>query len=307
MENKDSKDSKDKLLQSLENLVLALENATIGSRLGENELSNMIKDLQKAIEEKEPTQGAMLQVDDHKETISKYLTEEAANAMKTKYKGLHLYEDGQLVAQCVYFSLVVRSEKIEDGLAEIAKIANTLAERGLIKAVLYPPSSLRLARIPLQAPVSAVFFFPLVPVNMVKEIKRDYKYSIEEGSVGEYFGSVAPYLKPGEFLVATRISTPWKMHKAKEFDVSGELVNIINAHLRIFPPGTEFLGATNCAIVDLSIPYELNFYNPMLSDVKSAQLDFTRYASVVNEKLVEDSIITGVHYFDADGKELFKY
>ena len=158
-----------------------------GSRLGENELSNMIKDLQKAIEEKEPSTCSIAPWVDHKETISKYLTEEAANAMKTKYKGLHLYEDGQLVAQCVYFSLVVRSEKIEDGLAEIAKIANTLAERGLIKAVLCPPSSLRLARIPLQAPVSAVFFFPLVPVNMVKEIKRDYKYSIEEGSVGEYF------------------------------------------------------------------------------------------------------------------------
>jgi hypothetical protein len=138
-------------------------------------------------------------------------------------------------------------------------------------------------------------------------IKQNYKYSIEEGEIGHELHSLAPDLKPGEFLAEANFSYhPSEGYNNLNFDYPGILIDEVNNYLKVLPSGTKFLGATKCGIQTLTLPYELRFFNPKMPQIKRVSLDHIRQAVPVDDKLEQYNLFTGIHYYDAEGKELFK-
>lgn len=274
----------------------------------ESNLEQSIEALQDALKAADNlVKSPALKVTDQTQIARNFLSAKALAAMAVK-RATTLIEvdDNKNVYQCVFFAVRTKTSKIEAGVREMAEIANDLAEKGLIHSILAPIGSIDLVRSPGEVPTSAVFFYPLVPIEKVGEVKFSSAYSISEGDTGQALESFQEELPAGEFFAVERISHMMSMiYGEKRFDISGTILNIVNDYLKILPPGTKFLGANQCAITDLSLPYELKFFNPLLARVKRVDLDYIRCAEVVNDKLEQFNLFTGIRYYGADGKRLF--
>lgn len=241
-----------------------------------------------------------LEVTDHTSMASKYLNAESVEAFKNKSSVL---SNGK--ARCVFFAVTVANDNLEEAVKILSKVANDLASQGSIDSILDPISSIKLAKLPGKKELKAVFFYPLVPVEKYDEIVK-HEYSIEEGTgTGKVIGETELDLQDGEFIAVCRILHDILKKDVVNFDLNGQLFEIVQDHLKLLPNGSKFLGAKACAIVDLSFPYELHFFNPILPDVKRVQLTYKRHAAMVDDSLKQTSLITGVEYFGKDGKKLY--
>jgi hypothetical protein len=253
------------------------------------------------------TQGAALQVLDLSERIQPLLTESAKLDLTRKSpRLLRVTEDSQ-VFQAIYFSCVVKTGNEQRGLEEIAKIVNDMSHRGIIHSVLAPPSALELARMSSVAK-SVVFFFPLVPLNAVKDCEALYKgiYTLE-GGVGQEIEDTSVPLAEGEFLADIRVSHFMSMIQDQPIDPEKILQNRIDEFLAVLPKGTEVRSVTKLAVMDLSLPYEVKFYNALLQRVKKVDLDYVREIAKFDGGIHQFNLFTGIRYYDKDQKQLYSH
>ncbi len=248
----------------------------------------------------------VLQVKDLTEISDKYLTSSAKYDLSQKAYNLSVKTDDGQFFRAVYFATRVRPENEERAVQEIAKVINDLSQRGLIHSCLAPISSLELARMTLQAPQKVVFCFVLIPDSYYEDIKIQYKkISIEEGGVGEALEDLSPRLGDGEFLAAIRVTTNYLTLESKP-DTQKLLQDQIDQYLAILPKGTVVKEVTQCAVTDLSLPYEVKFYNPLMQKVKYVETEYIRDGAVIDNEFKQFNVFTGVRYFDKERNELYK-
>jgi hypothetical protein len=252
------------------------------------------------------TAGPTLVVKDHSGD-SEFLTEEAKEVMKKIHKQQYLVENNEVTGKAIYFSLVVKTENLKAGIEELSNTVNKLVSLGCVKAVLAPLSSLALAKVAGRPPISAVFFFPIIDIKK-EYLAKSQKYNIEEGNIGEMFGDTHLNLPQGTFWADVQINHFSDLEgraKLGEYDISGSLINQINEYLKFLPAGTKVLGINKCAIYSLAEPYEVIFYNPILTDVKKVELEWVRHAVVKDDSIHQFNLFTEIKYFDANGNNLF--
>jgi hypothetical protein len=271
-------------------------------------LEKLIEEVNETLKasEKTITKGSALQIDDHTENASKYLTDKAKAALSKIEKNLLVTKDGEVTGRAVFFSVVVANNNVDLGLQELSKVANDLAEKGWILSSLATMSSIKLAIMPGELPKSAVFFFPHIILDKAEEAEK-LDFSIKEGEMGKTLGSTNLILPEGEFWAEARILHNYMdTSNPGHYDIDGRLFALVQEYLNVLPPGTKFLGANRTAIYDLSIPYELRFSNPLLSRVRNVELEYRREAAINGDKVIEGNVLTGIKYFDATGKQLYK-
>jgi hypothetical protein len=266
-----------------------------------------LEKLNKALEAGSYTTGTAIKVEDHTDIAKKYLSAAAIAVMATKKaKSLIVMNKDGTGSKCIYFAVTIASSKLDKGVEKIASIANDLVSKGLVQHVLAPVSSLSLAKVPGQVQMSAVFFFPLVPMDKADEIAKSYEFSVQEGECGKLLEPTELPLERGEFWAEARITHSISNIKyAAEASASARLYKVVREYLKHLPEGTEFLKAEPCAIMDLSIPYELHFFNPRLARVKKVDLEHVRHCEMVDGKLEQFNLFLGIRYFDSEGKLLF--
>ena len=255
--------------------------------------------------------GPALKVEDLSKKAEEHLNDAALEAMKRKAKSQVLrFDDGRTYLS-MYFSCRVRKEEIDLGVEKMATIANELADKGLIHSVLAPISFLELAQAPLEYPTVAVFFCPLVPAEEEVGLKAKYSdFSPDAGNVCKPISNVymPNDLPPGEFMVEARYS-PASMHVMDKDskDHHARVFDTVNEYLKYLPDGTKFLGYRACAISDLSIPYELRFFNPLLTKVKTVDLEQIREVALVDGKVKQFLLTVGIRYYGVDRQELYPF
>lgn len=276
-----------------------MENENLEKTL--NELTNALEANEKTID---MAAVAAIRVTDQMESAKKYLSQLATTALSKTSKTLIAEEQGQAVARCTFFGAAVANGNLEAAIKKMAEIANELADKGLIHSVLAPISSLQLAHMAGQVETSAVFFYPLVPLDKVPEVEK-IEFSLKEGENPKILGSVEIELPQGEFYATIKLAHHLTRVVKSSIEVSGELHEAVNEFLKVLPPGTVFLGSSPRAIVDLSIPYEARFYNPLLQKVKRVELQHFREIAIFGDEIKQFNILAGIRYFDADNEPLY--
>lgn len=273
-------------------------------------LTEQIEELQKALKASQTTAdlsaGPALKVADNMEIAKKYLSPEALKATEKVNKTMFVTDENGKTYRSISFCVRTRTDRVEEGIKEMCQVVNRLVEQNVAHSFLaLPGSSLELVRHPGEAWSAAIFCFVHVPSDMVDTIKKIEKYCVEEGAVGENLHSLDLDLKSGEFW-GTHYVSGYDGYGLEKFEVSASLNKAINSYLKILPEGTQFLGANQCAISDLTIPYELKFFNPLLKKVKKVELDHVRAVEQVDEnRLHQFNIFTGIRYYGHDGKRIF--
>jgi hypothetical protein len=298
--------------ENLKKIAKNLENMNIDESLIK-EVEELAKDLEAQPVAEKLTVGSAIHVTDVSEMADKYLSDGAKEDLKRKSATLTVkYDDGQFF-RSVYFSIQTRPEEVEKGVEIIANTINRLSQEGLIHSCLAPMSILKLARMPKQAPTVAVFCFVLVPHIQVDYIAETHKHVYTlEGGIGNHFGDIRPILSDGEFLAGIYVSY-WNTailggDTTKHTDAM--LQEQIADYLSILPKGTVVKEIVPCAVMDLSYPFEVKFYNPLLKRVKSVDLNWVRQVSVdPNDpnKVIQFNLLLGINYYGEDGKNLFVY
>lgn len=238
---------------------------------------------------------SMLEIKDLMSVANNFLSEKA-RLILNKFANSLIEDDPEIGrCKCTYFTVKVKKENVELAVKEMCNIANKLEEDGMISSCLAPISMIELAKMPKEAPSVIVFFYPLVSVIHLEEIEK-MKYNTKEGEVGETLGSLEKDLALGEFLAEIRISHFACMPNFKDETVNSILFDRINEYLSVLPKGTKVLDFEQCAITDLSVPYEIKFYNPIMSNYKEVELNYRREIAVVDGHMEIFNLLTGVTY-----------
>lgn len=255
------------------------------------------------------TQGSTFQIVDQMHSAKKYLTESAINDLSRKATTMIALRDDGTYAKVVFFSVVVKSNNVEAGVEKLSTIMNELSSSGLIHSALSPIRSLELARMPMKAQSSVVIAYVLVPGSLSEEIEKKYaNFVCQEGGVGESIDDLRPDLKDGEFLAQVRVSSILSMIESTDRKSPDELLQEqIDHFLAVLPRNTQIKEVVRCAVTDLSLPYEIRFFNPLMKSVKEVILDYVRTVEVIDDKIVQFNLFTGIRYFDSDNKQLFNY
>lgn len=272
-----------------------------------DEMRQSLEDLNKALEagEYSAPKGAALEVKDLKDLAHKYLTPSARYDQAQKAMTLTVKEDDGRFYQALYFATRVLTGDEERAVEYLARVMNDLSQRGLIHSTLAPISSLDLARTSSVAQ-SVVFTFVLIPSESHADVKALYpKFNIEEGSVGEELYDLSVPLAEGEFLANIRISHIASLHGSKH-DPQEMFRSQLRQYMAVLPQGTRVRKVTQLAIMDLSVNFEVKFYNPILQRVKRVELDHVREVARIGDHLEQFNLLTGIRYFDAEDKELYK-
>ena len=265
-------------------------------------MSDLIESLDKltaALESYNPISHPALEVVDQYDKAKEFLSEKAQKALSKKSISLSL-KDKTGFNECIFLGRTVKTKNISEGIEAISKDLNLLADNELIHSCLTPPSSMVLARMPLQQNTSAVFSFVLVPSNRKTEAESLVSNSIiNDGMLPEPLGSLEHDLDEGEFLAKIDISHFYH----SSVDPKESLNNEIQAYLNILPQGTEVVEIINCAVISLSTPYEIRFRNPLMADYKQVKLNYRREAVKVGEDKIEQfNLLTDVEYTKKNGK-----
>jgi hypothetical protein len=298
-----------KLKESVDDLMVTLQKNQENSGADDN-LTENLKTLQAALEAVEPvdvTYGAALKIDNlMKEVDEKGLLSVAALKLMDKKSMFLTAEENGKFYRCIYLACRSTIENRDQALAMICGEINELVKDGLVHSTLAPPSSIDFARQPGESPSCAVFCYVLVPGDDAESIEKRMKWIAHEGGTGKELGSIKMILPEGEFFAVARVYHQFNMlvSSGSNYDIPGHLFETVQEYLRVLPIGTKFLGATKCAITDLSVPYELRFSNPLLQRVKMVQLESVRDFARLDDKIKEFNLLTGVTYFDADGNKL---
>lgn len=283
-------------------------------KLGEISYGNLkeqVEALQKALDAGQYSsspikQGPVLQVEDLKAIANKYLTAGAQATQAKAQKTLTVKVDG-INYRAAYFCVTCKVGNEEAAVKQLANVVNELERDGLIHSTLAPISSLHLARMSFQMHTAAVFTFVHVPESSYNDVKFKYKkFYVEEGGVGEAIEDLTPELAPGEFLAEIRVQTAFTLQEGEQ--TPKELLDeAISTYLAILPKGTVVREVTQCSVHDLSLPYEIKFYNPKMSDIKKVELQTVRHAARVNMSIAQFNLITGINYYGLNNKRLFEH
>lgn len=276
--------------------------------MSENKLDESIAKLNEALEAaKDLPMGPALQVSNLVGLSSKYLTEEAKTALTKKANSTFVTDNG-IVYRAIYFAVITKTENEEKGVKPIAEVLNELAKDGLIYSCLAPISSIRLARMSLQAQTSAVFSFVLVPSSHYDDLKVKYKHiQVEEGGVGEPIEDLSVPSEDGEFFATVRVHAAYSLLARERLDSDQLVQKEIQQYLHLLPEGTQVREITNLAVCDLSIPYEVKFYHPIMKRIKSVELEYVRHAEIVEGRVDQCNLLTGLRYFGPNKEELFTH
>ena len=271
-----------------------------------------IEALQKALEvdryvPSEIASGVALKIHDQTELAKKYLTQKTIDDLSRESRTQTVMGRDGSPCRSIYFCVTTRKDNIEKGVELISQVINQLSADSLIESRLAPISSLGLFGLPMQIATAAVFCFVHVPVDKIEEIKaRHNKYWVEEGGVGPCIDDIKAPLEDGEFFAEIRITT-FLASKIGTIDKGALLQSRIDQFLTVLPKGTVVKSVKQCDVTDLCIPYEVKFYNPLLKQIKQVETEYVRCAEIVDGKLEQFNLLTGIKYMDADGKKLYDY
>lgn len=270
-------------------------------------LEESLKDLQDALEASKKTApvGAALQVEDLNEAASKMLTESAKYDLTRKSTQLTIVEEGN-VYKPVYFAVRIKKGNTEKALQTLTRIINKLSEQGMIHSFLSGFSSIDLAQMPMEVAQSVVFVFPLVPANAEFNIRHRFRdVSIAEGAMPDAIEDIELDREEGEFFSVVRVSPVMSMMQGQA-NPKDLLQDEIATLLAVLPKGTVVRKVTECAITDLSVPYEVKFFHPFMKDIKKVELNYVRSMSRHEHGIHQFNLLVGVSYYGHDGKLLFK-
>lgn len=263
-----------------------------------------LDDLHRALEAgKESFQRPHLQVEDLDHVAQKYLSASARYDLSKKALQLNVHDDGR-VYSAIYLATRVISGDEERAVQYLARVLNDLSKRGLIHSTLAPVSSLELA-LDSEVRKSVVFCFVLIPQESHDQVRSMYpEFVMQEGDVGRELYDLSPILSDGEFLTTIRISCYPSV--PPQF-IPQVLQAQIDQHLAVLPKGTRVRKITKLAITDLSIPFEIKFYNKLLPQVKRIELDFRRAVAQISEGYLQNfNLFREIKYFGKDGQEIYK-
>lgn len=250
----------------------------------------------------ESTMGWMPKIEDQMAMANQYLSDRAKLALKKINRQSISFDNNFNVYPCVFFAIRTKLSNIEHAVQKISNILNELAKQDLIYSTLIPVSSVALARLPMQIQTFIVLAYVHAPADRIEEINNKYKNNIvPEGAMPEFNEDLSIELQDGEFLNVFKIS-----HALGELTDPQELLeNYIQTCLKILPSGTEVREVVKCTDNDLSIPYEIKFYNPKMKRVNNFNILYRRVCEMVDGKIEQFTVMTGIEYFDKDGGRLF--
>lgn len=244
-----------------------------------------------------------LQIQDLSSVARPYLSASTRYDMSKKSMQLTVVENNE-VFRCIYLAARVVTGNEEKAVIEISKALNDLSSQGLIHSCLAPISSLRLA-LTTSVPQSVVFAYVLVPRDAVADCEAKYGHiSIQEGEAGKALDDMKPQLQPGEFLATIRVSfRPAMLSNPPDYK---ELVHkAIQDYLRYLPENTRVRQVTELAVTDLSYPFEVKFFNPIMQNIKRVELEYIRQVAKFDDNYVHQfNLLTGIRYFDSDDRDI---
>lgn len=265
-----------------------------------------LDDLHRALEagnKVQETKSNHIQVEDLSHIADKYLSASARYDMNTKAYQLIAHDIDGRVYEAMYLATRVISGDEERAVEYLARVLNDLSRRGLIYRTLAPVSSIELA-LSSSVKTSAVFAFVLIPKESHKEVQNMYpEFVMQEGDIGRELYDLSPILSPGEFITTIRVTC---LPLNEPSGVQDRLQQEIDAYLAVLPKGTRVRRITNLAITDLSIPFEVKFYNELLQDVKRVEIGYKRAVAKVGDGLKQFNVMTDITYIAADGTFLYK-
>ena len=271
-----------------------------GEPITPESLKNLVDALEAGLADSSTISKSPIAVEDLSNLAEKYLTRSAKYDLQNKSCYLVRKEDDGTFYRCIYFAVQVREDNVEGGIQMIAPAINKLSEDGLIHSTLAGVSSVKLAKMPLKDLAIAVFCYVLVPDSKYDEIKQKYKdICVEEGGVPSEGESFEPKLETGEFLAQIRLSAVF----CQEYSSTSErLDKEIQNYLKVLPEGTIVRNVTECAITDLSIPFEVKFYNPLMSEFKRVELTYIRTCARIGEHIETFNLLLGIGYQRLNGE-----
>jgi hypothetical protein len=252
----------------------------------------------------------VLEVQYLKEESDSLLSEKAKQQMSKKMMRTLLQdESGECIGKTIYLVTRVRSENVQAGLEKITNELNSLAEEELILGSLLELGVVKLARMPLQVQLSAVFAYPTIKIDKIDRAKElCSSFTPEEVLEEQSTGNTEPDPEPiGTVVVVARATHPEMMIKGQSADTF--LHREVNSILRILPKHTVYVGATKCDPTDLTIPYELRFKSPYFNDFKEIRLNYVRCMGVHPDnpdKLVQDILLLSIDYIKRDGTKAYQ-
>lgn len=252
-------------------------------------------ELIKALESDKTVVAPVLRITDETVLASKYLSPLAQERLSVKATSQVIQVPGTMKAyMAVYLCTRVRDTSIEKAVCALAGVLNVLADKGYIHSCLANFASLPLAQMPMEHPSSVVLCFPLVPADKIGEVKEIAgKLMTEEGGCGDKMESIEKELSEGLFFAEIRIYHNSMMLSKS---VEDKLEYQIQKYLNVLPKGTEVISKKQCAIVDLSILYEVVFFNPLMKAFKEVRLQQMRHCAIVDGNLEQFNLLTGIEY-----------
>jgi len=269
-------------------------------------VNDLLQESERLLNEAKSLPPVALQVEDLNDKARPLLTESAKYDLTRKStQTLIVEQDGTYKA--VYFAVRIRKGNTEKALQSLARIVNKLSEQGMIHSFLAGFASIDLAIQPMQAPQSVVFVFPMVPANAEFNIRHRFKnIAISEGAMPDAIEDVEIDREEGEFFSVVRVTGVASLIEGKKVDHKQLLEDELAVLLAVLPKGTVVRKVTECAITDLSVPYEVKFFNPLMKDIKSVELNYVRTFSRHDHGIHQFNLLTGVSYYGHDGKLMFR-
>jgi len=137
----------------------------------------------------------------------------------------------------------------------------------------------------------------------VNKIYKDYaRFVFSESEDPKPLEDLSLELSEGEFFATIRVSRTISMMTNAEEIRDKEIETLMS----VLPEGTELRSVVECGIFDMSVPYEVKFYNPKLKSVNRISLEHCRACEVVDGKLEQFNVVTGVNYYDSEGNRIFR-
>jgi len=246
----------------------------------------------------EAIQGSPIEVKDLIEVARPFLSHASMMAMNRKANGTLVVEDGKTY-EAIYIARRFKASSESKAAQAVAEEINKLASAGLIHSVLTSISSIKLARMPGEEDSIAVFCYPLVPQDRMAEANALVRHIPPMERFGFHDEDLSLDLPEGDFYAVINLS-PTRSVLAGE-QPEDALEEEIQRYLSVLPRGTTVVAKRTCSVVDLVIPYEVIFRNPLMKDFRKVELMDSRQSVKVDGKIEVFDLLTKVTYVRRDG------
>ena len=234
-------------------------------------------------------QGHCIPITNHMDIATQYLTEKSLSDLNKKVSSLFTHHCESEGLTAIYLGVTVRTDNIEGGIKNICDGINILSRKNLIYHTHQDPSSIRLGTKPNEVPSSTIACIVLIPTDQVERVKTLLgNIVVNEGVYPPVIDDLELVRPEGQFSLTINVSLL--------LSESNTIEDTIKQCLAILPLGTEVVSIVECSISILSLPYVVTFFNPLMKDFKEIRLNHTRHATVVNDKLEQFSLFTGIEY-----------